>query len=92
VALNLPSRGGSGDTGRTLLVCKPLVADHDDMVVKGMSWALRSLGTVDPARVRAFLAEHGDELHARVSREVGNKLVTGLKSPRKAPGKTRKKA
>lgn len=88
VALNLPSRGGSGDTGRTLLICESLVADHDDMVVKGLSWALRSLGTVDPSSVRAFLDEHEDSLHARVVREVRNKLGTGLKVPKK----TRKKA
>jgi len=88
VALNLPSRGGSGDTQRTLMICERLVDDHDDMVVKGLSWALRSLGTADPAGARAFLAAHEGDLHARAVREVRNKLVTGLKVPKK----TRKKA
>jgi 3-methyladenine DNA glycosylase AlkD len=88
VALNLPSRGGAGDTRRTLGICERLVGDHDDMVVKGMSWALRSLGTVDPAAVRTFLGEHEPILHARAMREVRNKLVTGLKVPKQ----TRKKA
>lgn len=82
VALNLPSRGGTGDTPRTLAICARLVADHDDMVVKGMSWALRSLGTVDPAAAGDFLDEHADALHARVVREVRNKLTTGLKVPK----------
>ena len=63
------------------------MGDHDDMVVKGMSWALRSLATVDPAAARAFLTEH-EELHPRAVREVRNKLVTGLKVPKKS----RKKA
>ena len=83
VALNLPSRGGAGDTKRTLMIAARLVDDHDDMVVKGMSWALRSLGTVDPAAVEAFLVEHEDALHSRVLREVRSKLVTGLKTPKK---------
>jgi len=82
VALNLKSRGGTGDAPRTLAVCARLVGDHDDMVVKGLSWALRALGTADPAAVRGFLDRHADELHARVVREVRNKLTTGLKVPK----------
>jgi len=35
-----------------------------------------------PEAVRAFLADYGVELAARVKREVGNKLRTGLKNPR----------
>lgn len=83
VALNVASRGGSGDTPRTLAVCRLLVDDHDDMVVKGMSWALRSLAGHDENAVIGFLEEHEAELHARVLREVGNKLSTGLKSGRR---------
>jgi 3-methyladenine DNA glycosylase AlkD len=43
VALNLRSKGGTGDVKRTLGICHLLVGDHDDMVVKAMSWALREL-------------------------------------------------
>jgi hypothetical protein len=43
VALNVRSRGGSGDVPRTLAVCRFLVADPDDMAVKALSWALREL-------------------------------------------------
>ncbi|NIR52028.1 DNA alkylation repair protein [candidate division KSB1 bacterium] len=32
VALNTRSRGGKGDTPRTLAVCRLLVHDHHDMV------------------------------------------------------------
>jgi len=82
VALNLRSRGGYGDVSRTLEVCRLLVDDHEDMVVKAMSWALRELIVHDPDAVREFLKEHEDVLAARVKREVRNKLTTGLKNPR----------
>jgi 3-methyladenine DNA glycosylase AlkD len=81
VALNVRSRGGTGDVDRTLSVCRLLVADSDDMVVKAMSWALRALVSHDPEAVRQFLEEHSSALAARVKREVMNKLTTGLKNP-----------
>ena len=83
VGLNTRARGGRGDTARTLAVCRLLVADRDDMVVKALSWALRELVVHDPDAVRAFLAEHGDAPAARVRREVNNVLATGLKNPRR---------
>ncbi|NIV29738.1 MAG: hypothetical protein GWN58_09600 [Anaerolineae bacterium] len=83
VALNLRSRGGRGDVARTLGVCRLLADDHDDMVVKAMSWALRELIVHDPQAVREFLAENDEVLAARVKREVRNKLTTGLKNPRR---------
>ncbi len=82
VALNVRSRGGQGDVPRTLEVCRLLVDDHDDMVVKAMSWALRELVIHDPDAVRTFLREHDDVLAARVKREVRNKLTTGRKNGR----------
>jgi 3-methyladenine DNA glycosylase AlkD len=81
VALNVRSHGGHGDVPRTLAVCRPLVADHEDMVVKALSWALRELVVHDPDAVRAFLRENEHVLAARVKREVRNKLETGLKNP-----------
>jgi 3-methyladenine DNA glycosylase AlkD len=83
VALNVRSHGGMGDVERTLEVCRLLVDDHDDMVVKAMSWALRELVVHDPKAVSEFLSEHEGVLAARVKREVRNKLTTGLKSPRR---------
>lgn len=88
VALNVRSHGGKGDVPRTLAVCRSLVDDHDDMVLKAMSWALRELVVHDPAAVEAFLAEYEDRLAARVKREVRNKLTTGLKNP-PSPGRAR---
>ena len=83
VAWNIRSQGGKGDVRRTLAVCRMLVNDHDDMVEKAMSWALRELVVHDPAAVRTFLEEHGAELGGRVKREVRHKLDTGLKNPRR---------
>lgn len=83
VPLNLRSAGGTGDTARTLSICRLLVADRDDMVVKAMSWALRQLVEWDAAAVRAFL--ENQPVAARVRREVTTKLETGRKSrPRSA--------
>ncbi len=81
VALNMRSHGGHGDVERTLTVCRMLVTDGEDMIVKAMSWALRELIPHDPTAVQAFLAEYDAELAARVKREVNNKLTTGLKNP-----------
>jgi 3-methyladenine DNA glycosylase AlkD len=83
VTLNGKTRGGKGDTKRTLIICEMLVSDREDMIVKAMSWALRSLVPWDPKAVRGFLAEHDEALAARVKREVNNKLRTGLKTPKR---------
>ncbi len=82
VALNVRSQGGKGDVPRTLEICSLFVDDHDDMVVKALSWALRELVVHDPEAVQDFLARHEEALAARVKREVRNKLNTGLKNPK----------
>jgi 3-methyladenine DNA glycosylase AlkD len=84
VALNERALGPNGDAPRTLAVCGLLLNDRDDMVVKAMSWALRSLAERDPAAVRAFLSDTGDKLASRARRETLHKLETGLKSPRRS--------
>ena len=81
VALNVRSHGGTGDIARTLAICRLLVEDHEDMVVKALSWALRELVAHDPHAVEEFLQDHESVLAARVNREVRNKLTTGLKNP-----------
>ena len=81
VPLNSLARGGTGDAARTLRVCRALVGDRDDMVVKAISWALRELAKRDPKPVVAFIEQFGEHLAARVIREVQNKLTTGLKNP-----------
>ena len=81
VALNTRARGGAGDVGRTIEVCRMLVKDHDDMIVKALSWALRELVQHNPDAVRQFLDQYDGLLAARVKRELRNKLNTGLKNP-----------
>jgi len=83
IPFNMRSRGGAGDAARTLSICTLAANDHDDMVVKACSWALRELGERDPDAVRAFIAEHDAVLARRIVREVGNKLESGLKNPRR---------
>jgi 3-methyladenine DNA glycosylase AlkD len=82
VPLNNEARGGDGDPTRTLMICRLLANDRDDMVVKALSWALRELSKRDPSSVNEFLHEHREALAPRVVREVNNKLITGLKNPR----------
>jgi len=57
------------------------------MVVKALSWALREIAKKHPEQVRTFLATHKRTLAARVTREVNNKLRTGLKTPRNSARK-----
>ncbi len=84
IPLNMSARGATSPTGdarRTLAICRRLIADRDDMVVKAMSWALRALSSVDRNAVEKFLATNSTKLASRVLREVKNKLETGLKNP-----------
>jgi 3-methyladenine DNA glycosylase AlkD len=83
VFLNRKAQGGRGDTPRTLMVCEALASDKDDMVAKGMSWALRDLSKRDPKAVERFVEAHRNELPALVKREVRNKLTLGVKNPRR---------
>ncbi len=81
VSLNRKTWGGTGDTPRTLAVCEVLAGDRDDMVAKGLSWALRDLIAHDRRAVEQFLQKHEGELPALVKREVRSKLTTGRKNP-----------
>lgn len=84
VPLNSRARGGTGDIRRTLTVCRVLVDDRDDMVVKALSWALRELAKREPASVECFIRDEQRRLAPRVRREVTSKLETGRKT-RKRP-------
>jgi 3-methyladenine DNA glycosylase AlkD len=83
VPLNSRARGGTGDPARTLSICRLAVDDRDPMVVKALSWALRELAKRSRVDVERFLNEHDARVAALVRREVGSKLRTGLKSPRR---------
>ena len=68
VALNSKAQGGAGDTPRTIRVCRAVVDDRDDMVVKALSWALRELAKRDRRAVEQFLTSYDDRLAPRVRR------------------------
>lgn len=80
ISLNLKSRGGVGDSDRTLEICKLAVNDHEDMINKALSWALRELSKHTKKEVSDFMQRYEDQLHSRVKREVRNKLLTGKKN------------
>ena len=83
VPLNVKAQGGMGDPARTLAVCRRLASDREDLVVKALSWALRALVQPCPEAVERFLKVHASKLAPRVLLEVGNKLRTGLKNPKR---------
>ena len=80
VALNTASRGGTGDTGRTLSVCERVVHERHPMIRKALSWALRSLIRWDREAVYGFLETHRGSMSAQVVREVSHKLEYGTKN------------
>lgn len=80
VPLNNKTRGGTGDSTRTIMICEMVLGDRDDMVVKALSWALRELAKRDSEAVVHFIRTNQSGLAPRVIREVNNKLSTGLKN------------
>lgn len=81
VALNQASRGGKGDTKRTIQICEIVISDHKSLIVKALSWALRVLISRDRLAVEQFLSKYENKLHNQVKKEVQNKLQTGRKNP-----------
>ena len=91
VALNTRSRGGQGDTRRTLLVCRAAVRGVTPRLGKALSWALRSLVRHDASAVQQFLTRHGETLPALVCCEVGRKLTTSANAGAQPTGRSRSK-
>ncbi len=80
VSLNQKARGGTGDAIQTLEICKHVVDDHEDMILKALSWALRELVKVDKLPVIEFINNNKHRLHKKVLREVANKIEIGTKN------------
>lgn len=80
IPLNSKAQGGTGDAKRTLDICKLVVEDYDDMVVKALSWALRELSKRDKEAVQEFIDSYDEVLHVKVVREVRHKLEFGTKN------------
>ena len=84
VPLNSRARGGAGDATRTLRICEALVDDRDDMVVKALSWSLRTWEEGCKGSSPLPVAQprsSGASGHA----EVTNKLTSGKKTPGRGP-------
>jgi 3-methyladenine DNA glycosylase AlkD len=79
----LSRRGEAEDVRSVIEICTLALSDRDDMVVKALSWALREMAKKHPAGASRFLARHKGSLAPRVTREVQNKITTGLKNPRR---------
>ena len=77
--LNTPKNGGTGDAERTVTCCARAVGDRHPMIVKAVSWALRTLIRWDREAVEDFLEAHETKLARQVVREVERKLETGKK-------------
>jgi 3-methyladenine DNA glycosylase AlkD len=80
VALNQKARGGKGDSKQTLEICTLVVDDHQEMITKALSWALRELAKIEKEPVAEFIEKFKDRLHKRVLREVMHKLEFGTKN------------
>lgn len=59
---NHPSEGDNAIRERALGWAANYVADHDWFIQKSISWWLRSLSRHDPARVLAFMEQHGEAM------------------------------
>lgn len=79
IALNQKANGGKGDSKRTLEICSLAVNDHEAMISKALSWALRELVKVDRDSVVKFINSYEKELDKKVLREVRKKIETGKK-------------
>jgi 3-methyladenine DNA glycosylase AlkD len=80
IGLNQKARGGTGDAKQTLEICELVIDDHQDMINKALSWALRELSKVTKKPVEEFIENYKDRLHRRVLREVTCKLEKGTKN------------
>ena len=80
VALNLRSRGGTGDTKRTLMICERVIRDRENLIVKALSWALRELSKSDKQAVVEFMKKHDTQIAGLAKREIYTKLETGRKN------------
>jgi len=70
-----------GDIERMLHYTKQLLDDQEDLIIKALSWVLRSAIQHNQAAVVWFLDEYEGRLASRVKREVRNELETKLNAP-----------
>lgn len=80
VALNLRSRGGTGDSIRTLMICEKVIHSRENLIVKALSWALRELSKSDKPAVEKFMEKYDSQIAGLARREIYTKLETGRKN------------
>jgi hypothetical protein len=68
-----------GDIERMLHYAERLLDDHEDLIIKALSWVLRSAIKIDKDAVLNFLEAHEGRLNSRIRREVRNKETMGVK-------------
>lgn len=70
-----PGEGDQARRERILGWAAAYAPDHDWFIQKSVAWWLRTLSKHDPARVTAFLGEHGETLKPFARREAGKYLA-----------------
>jgi 3-methyladenine DNA glycosylase AlkD len=79
VALVYSAKRGE-HTGAILRIAKPLIADKDDMVQKGVGWLLKETYPKKPSEVVRFLVAHRSETTRLILRYAAEKMTAGDKA------------
>jgi 3-methyladenine DNA glycosylase AlkD len=84
VLLVSPLRASADErlTLQALANVEQLQGEKSPLIVKAISWVLRSMAQQQPELVRSYLDAHAAELPASAVRETRKKLATGRKTPR----------
>ncbi|MEM7484189.1 MAG: DNA alkylation repair protein [Bacteroidota bacterium] len=78
--LNNKNNLSQNDIDTTKKLFKLYVDDHQGMIVKALSWALREFIKTDEEMVQQFISDYESKLHKSVLREVKSKLIFGVKN------------
>jgi 3-methyladenine DNA glycosylase AlkD len=79
-SMALPVRKATCDINLVLSEIESYIKDKNKYIYKAVSWVLREGTKKFKSQISAFLAQHSEELHSSVVREVRNKIETGKKS------------
>lgn len=71
----------NGDVKKMIHYTKMLLDDREDLIIKALSWVLRSAIQYDRDAVISFLESHEDRLALRIKHELNKQLRIGLKNP-----------
>jgi 3-methyladenine DNA glycosylase AlkD len=75
----------------TFELVEAVAAERGPLITKAVSWALRELTKSHAELVARYVERNRERLPAIAVREVGNKLRTGLKNPKRAHATSQKK-